>query len=62
MAMSTNIERKTLTYWCQGDKRMVEENADGTFSIIEWHKLTADELRQVHAVLGEVLTDLAGKK
>ncbi len=39
--------------------RVVDEQPNGNYSISDWHNLTVEQLRRVHAVIGEVLTDLA---
>jgi hypothetical protein len=54
-------EKKTTTAYYVEDAKVIEENPDGTYQICYPYYLSAkrEHLTTLHAVLGEVLTDLA---
>ncbi len=53
-------QKTTVAYYVGGDA-VIEENDNGTYSIAYkfYSRLTREEMITLHAVLGQVLTDLA---
>lgn len=53
-----SIESKRVRKWFVDGKEALAETAPGKF-MIDYKSRTRDELAELHAVLGQVLTDLA---
>ena len=56
------VVRKTTTAWYIKDTPIVTEQPNGRYHISDWHSLDANGLKRVHAVLGNLLMDLAAKE
>ena len=58
----TAVIRRTTTAWYVKDTPIVTEQPNGRYHISDWHSLDANGLKRVHAVLGNLLMDLAAKE
>lgn len=55
-----NIESKRVRKWFVDGKEALAETSPGKF-LIEYRNRSRDELAELHAVLGQALTDLANE-
>jgi hypothetical protein len=56
------VRQITTRAWYAGDQPIVKEQADGRFALNEWYNLDRSALTQLHAALGQILTDIAAER